>query len=139
MALTSKFKKDHDLRDPASLLRYFKQQNTRPQRVIESEPGKPVVVSTVLWQSQPLSEKQMDENVDWIRSYAPANLRNGHMTSVCDPFLILLSHLLDCDISHKYLNRHVIQYKSSFNHSKTVLCFSSNSGHFKFVCRKKLE
>lgn len=79
----------------------------------------------------------MNENMDWIRAYESGNLSNGHFTSVCDPFLILLSHLTDYDICHMYLNKHPIWYRNAFNHSKTVLKFRSTSGHFEFVERTK--
>lgn len=135
-AIGPSLKKREGISSPPTLLAYFKRTNAYPERVVELTPGSMTVEPTVLWQGRALTEKQMAENLKWIEEYNPANVTNGHLTSVCDPFLILLAHDTDVDIEHKYLDKHAIRYTSNFNHAKRLLRFQSNSGHFRFVGRE---
>uniref|UniRef100_A0A6C0B4Q2 Uncharacterized protein n=1 Tax=viral metagenome TaxID=1070528 RepID=A0A6C0B4Q2_9ZZZZ len=83
---------------------------------------------TVLWQNKDISKKEKDENYTHINDYSVNSYNKGYLCSTCDPFLILVSHILHVDIHHEYLNN-VIKYSS--NSDKTYV-FKSNSGHFTY-------
>lgn len=120
------------LTGPASLVACFKAKNTVPQR--KTTDGH--VITSVLWQGQPISKAEMRENLKHVRDYEGPG--DGHLTSACDPFLILLSHLTDRDVEHKLQapagkGTHTIRYRNVFNHSGRAYRFSSNLGHFRYT------
>lgn len=85
-------------------------------------------LSNVTWQNNPLTQKEIDEHIQAIREYNVDNINNGHLTSSCDLFLLLLSDLLEIGIDHNYLG-HKIEYRNK-NNNTTILTFGSNKGHF---------
>jgi hypothetical protein len=95
--------------------------------LIQQLKNKNCLVDT-LWQGKPLKEQEKKEHYEAIKCYNIKGIYNGHLTSVCDSFLLLLSHLLNINIQHKYLNIN-ISYCTS-NPVRKTLYFKSNKGHF---------
>lgn len=89
-------------------------------------------MNNVLWQNQSLKNQEIDEYLLWIKEYNINNISNGHLTSVCDPFLLLICELFCVNIKHQY-NNCTITYKN-INKVRKTLVFSSNNGHF--VCSR---
>ena len=75
-----------------------------------------------------LKEQEKKEHFEAIKCYNIKGIRNGHLTSICDSFLLLLCHLLNINIHHKYLNTNIV-YSTPKTVRKT-LYFRSNRGHF---------
>ena len=82
----------------------------------------------VLWQNKELTKKQHEENYIHIKDYNVNNYNKGYLCGVCDPFLILLCHILEIDIKHHYLNTAII-YSTK---SSKLYVFKSNVGHFTY-------
>jgi hypothetical protein len=95
--------------------------------LIQQLKSKNCLVDT-LWQGKPLKEQEKKEHYEAIKCYNIKGIYNGHLTSVCDSFLLLLSHLLNINIQHKYLKIN-ISYCTS-NPIRKTLYFKSNKGHF---------
>ena len=85
-----------------------------------------------LWQNEEISKQQKEENFIHIRDYQVNTHNRGYLCGTCDPFLILLSHVLKIDIKHKYMN-HEIHYS---NNSKKIYFFKSNRGHFVYKTKQ---
>ena len=97
------------------------------EELIESLKNKNCLVNT-LWQGKPLKKQEKEEHFEAVKCYNVKDIYNGHLTSICDSFLLLLCHLLKINITHKYLNNNII-YKTCSSARKT-LYFKSNKGHF---------
>lgn len=91
--------------------------------------SKNVKSTLVKWNNQNISNQELNEHYEAIKCYNTAKIRNGHLTSICDSFLLLLSHLLNIGIDHKFLNRFPITYRNVRNNRK-ILKFKNNRGHF---------
>jgi len=89
-------------------------------------------MNNVLWQNNTLKKQEIKEYLDWIDEYDVNDIPNGHLTSICDPFLLLICELFSVNIKHQY-NKYTILYKNK-NKSRKTLIFSSNNGHF--VCSR---
>ena len=83
----------------------------------------------VKWNNEPLTQKLMEENLDWVSNYKVEGINQGHDCSTCDPFLLLISQLFCVDIQHNY-NGNYITYTNSKNLNGLILNFMSNTGHF---------
>ena len=86
----------------------------------------------VKWQNSHIKEKEINEYLKWIDCYDINNINNGHLTSICDPFLLLISELFCVNIVH-YYNDIEIQYNNIKKNRKTLV-FSSSNNHF--VCSR---
>ena len=84
----------------------------------------------VLWQGKTIKEREIREHLQAIKEYNINNISNGHLTSTCDSFLLLICELFQVDIIHHYL-KNDIYYKYQGN-SRKILHFSSSTGHFVF-------
>lgn len=82
----------------------------------------------VLWQNNILRDQEIKEYLTWINEYNINSISNGHLTSICDPFLLLICELFCVNIKHQY-NSYSIMYINK-NKSRKTLIFSSNNGHF---------
>ena len=91
--------------------------------------SKNVKSTLVKWNNQNISKQELNEHYEAIKCYNIVNIRNGHLTSICDSFLLLLCHLLNIGIDHKFLNRYLITYRNARNNRK-ILKFKNNRGHF---------
>lgn len=90
-----------------------------------------------------ISEKMMNENLEWVRDYNIDNIYHGHDCSTADPFLMLVCQLFCVDIYHIYnislkdnIGTHplkdggFIRYTNKNNNSGMILSFISDKGHF---------
>ncbi len=82
----------------------------------------------VLWNGEELSFKQIEENLDWIRTYDVTKIQGGHDCSICDPFLLLICQLFIVNITHHY-NGKTIQYVNRYNTSGKSMILHSDRGH----------
>ena len=88
---------------------------------------KNVLAKDVFWQGEKLKEQELSEHYEAIKSYDITKINNGHLTSTCDSFLLLLCHLLKINIKNIYL---VTEINYTINNSRKLLCFKNNKGHF---------
>jgi hypothetical protein len=88
-----------------------------------------VKTTKVMWNNETLSDNLLNENLAWINQYDISCINQGHLTSSCDPFLLLISQLFVVNITHNY-NNTIINYVNTTNNNGFVLTFSSNSDHF---------
>ena len=100
-------------RNPLSLVLFLKVKNSK--------------TTNVLWNNEPLTEKQMEENMQAIENYNHKNIYSGYFCSTFEPMLFLISHLFKVNIEHNYNGVHIkyvnytgdykwIYYKSSKDH-----------------------
>jgi len=82
----------------------------------------------VLWQGKQLRIQEKKEHFEAVKGYNINGIKNGHLTSICDSFLLLICDLLNVNIEHKYLHN-IIIYQTKKKCRKT-LKFKSNKGHF---------
>ena len=85
-------------------------------------------VDNVTWQKEKLSFNEKKEHYTAIDVYDIKGIKNGHLTSVCDSFLLLVCELFNVSIHHRFLNT-PIKYEN-LKKSRKTLFFSSNGGHF---------
>jgi hypothetical protein len=85
-------------------------------------------ITTSLWQGIDLSSKERKEYFNAVNDYNIKDICNGHLTSTCDYFLLLISDLLKLSIEHRFLNVS-IRY-SPIDPIRRHVKFKSNSGHF---------
>ena len=131
-ALSPEFKSEHHLSNERSLVNFCKQ-------MVKSNGKKAFMRSgevAVHHQGIPVTEKQVSEAIEWILSYNVNGIQGGHLTSSCDPFLLLLTAYCDCSMEHKLYGGHTVVYENPFNHSRLWLKFASDKGHFWFVGRE---
>ena len=75
-----------------------------------------------------MSLNEKDEHFTAIKVYDINGIKNGHLTSVCDSFLLLLCEIFDISITHKFMNTNIMY--ENIHKSRKTLKFTSNSGHF---------
>ena len=92
-----------------------------------------IKMENVMWQNKIIKGQELDEHLVAITEYNIQGIRSGHLTSVCDSFLLLVSELFCVDIHHRYMNTNII-YKNRKN-SRKQLTFSSTGGHFVNIVR----
>lgn len=97
-------------RSPVELVRALKENNS----------GTP----DVRWQGQSLSTQEQGENARWIREYDEARIGEGHLTSMCDPFMILLCQLLRVSIKYKG-DRSEVVFSVENSRREWTVCSSS--------------
>ena len=129
-ALSPDFKSRNQISNPHSLVSFFKKVESKTNLSRRGEHP------ALLHQGSPLSDQQVKEFLQWIRDYDASGIRNGHLTSTCDPFLSVLAGYCDCSVEHLYNKKHLVRYESPFNHAKLWLRFASDRGHFWFVKRE---
>ena len=128
------------IRDSLTLDDYNKlgiNQKPNIKQFISTLKNKNKLVQNVLWQGNEFRNQEIAEHFEAVKNYNINGIQNGHLTSVCDSFLLLLCELLEISIEHKYLNN-VIYYKNK-KHSRKTLYFKSNNGHFEIDNYKKQE
>ena len=85
-------------------------------------------VDNVTWQKEKLSFNEKKEHYTAIDVYDINGIKNGHLTSVCDSFLLLVCELFNVSIRHRFLNTNIMY--DNLLQSRKTLEFSSNGGHF---------
>lgn len=92
-------------------------------------------VDNVTWQKEKLSFNEKKEHYTAIDVYDIKGIKNGHLTSVCDSFLLLVCELFNVSIHHRFLNTNIMY--DNLLQSRKTLEFSSNGGHFQNAGRAK--
>jgi hypothetical protein len=85
-------------------------------------------INNVTWQNSYLSHDEKKEHFTAIDVYNIKGIYKGHLTSVCDSFLLLLCEVFCISVNHTFLNTN-IKYEN-VKKSRKTLRFSSNRGHF---------
>jgi hypothetical protein len=86
------------------------------------------LIENVLWQNKELTKQEKEEHYEAIECYNISEINGGHLTSICDSFLLLICDIFYINIEHLYIN-YEIAYKNKKKTRKT-LRFRSNNGHF---------
>jgi len=102
-------------------------QQTDCKGFIESLKKKSKPIDSVSWQGSKLKKQEREEHSEAIKVYNTKNIGNGHLTSTCDSFLLLLCELFTLNITHNYCGK-IIQY--TCENPRKTLKFNSNKGHF---------
>ena len=114
----SEFLKKEEIKNIKELIIFLQSKNTKN--------------INVKWNNIPsFTEKQLEENYIHIKEYNIKSVYNGYLCSTCDPFLILISEILNVDIIHNYCGS-IINYININNNKKKnkILRFHSNRSHF---------
>ena len=89
------------------------------------EKNKPI---ETLWNGTALTNKEKEEHYEAIKCYNIKGIHNGHLTSICDSFLLLICDLLNVNVEHTFLNNTIVY--SCKGITRRTLRFKSNQGHF---------
>jgi len=84
-------------------------------------------LTETLWQGKSLTLKEREEHFEAVRCYEIKNIHKGHLTSICDSFLLLLCHLLHINIRHRFMGTDIVY---SVKQPRKLLNFHSNQRHF---------
>jgi len=105
--------------------------NNKPNimQFIEILKNKNIPTKNILWQNNKLTSKQLDENMEHIKSFDINTINSGYMCSSCDPFLLLIADQFKVNIEHRYNNNKII-YSHETDDREKYLKFSSDAGHF---------
>lgn len=90
--------------------------------------------TSILLNGGELTSKQVLENLEWVRSYNPAQVGSGYYCGTADPFLLLFAELFNCSIEHKYraVDPAPTIHYSNISCPRPLIRVSSNRGHFSF-------
>lgn len=91
-------------------------------------------VSNITVNNVELVDQQINENFEAIKEIK--NINNGYLCSTCDPMLILVCKLFNCNIKHKYLSN-MIHYENPDATFEIEL--KSSLGHMAFVRRRNCK
>ena len=83
----------------------------------------------ILWNSETLSDQQLQENYQHIQNYNLETINDGYDCSCAEPFLFLIAQLLHVNIVHDY-NGHLITYTNTHKKGLRTLRFCSDKEHF---------
>lgn len=84
-------------------------------------------MESIQWQREKLREQEIKEHMEAIKDYNINGIHSGHLTSICDSFLLLICELFHINIIHRYLN---INISYSHPNPRKTFKFNSNKGHF---------
>ena len=87
----------------------FFNNNLNPNDFAKTLKKKNTLTLNVTWNNENLTTQFLDENKQAIDSYDTNTIYNGYYCSTCEPFLFLLSELLNIEIQHNY-NNNLIYY-----------------------------
>ena len=97
---------------------------------IQDLKNKNTLISTK-WCGKELKEQEKREHFEAIKCYNIKGIGRGHLTSICDSFLLLIAHLYKVNINHQYLSTNV---SYTIDDARKTLSFKSNKGHFQ-ICK----
>lgn len=86
------------------------------------------------WQGKVLSNNEINQNIEHIKNYNKNIAPNGYLCSTCDPFLALLSYILNKVIVFNYCG-HKIEFEP-INSKPQRYYYRCNTGHFWFHSKK---
>jgi hypothetical protein len=78
------------------------------------------------WQGANLSEQLRRENAQAIASFDVSSVHNGYLCGVCDPFLLLITHLVGVHIRHA-MGSSVIEYRCVRPEARCILLQSTRT------------
>ena len=104
------------------------QNKLYPKIIVEILKNKNDYTPDVLWNNEEIRKQQQKENIEHIKDLDVNGIGRGYLCSTCDPFLILLSQLLEVTVKHNY-NGVTIIYKNKKN-ERRIINYSSDKGHF---------
>ncbi|AYV83903.1 MAG: hypothetical protein Hyperionvirus13_46 [Hyperionvirus sp.] len=91
--------------------------------------GKGVLANDVLFNGAAISEQEKKEYATWIDTYDSTDIENGHLTGLCDPFLLLICQLFQINIEHKAKDG-LRTYTNTKAPPKSLIKFKSTKNHF---------
>ena len=99
---------------------------TKPLDFCNGLKGMNCKTENVFWNGSRITEKQYEENIEWINEYQPNTIGNGYDCSTFDPFLFLIVELFQIEIHHHY-NGTMIHYQNK--NPRYSIKIQSNKGH----------
>jgi hypothetical protein len=91
-----------------------------------------------------LSDRNIDENMEWVRNLDPRGVHGGYQCSTADPFLLLVCELFHVNIEHSFTGlshgqwvQSTIRYTHDAPHR--LLRVISNQGHMSFAGAMPLD
>jgi len=99
---------------------------TKPLDFCNGLKGMNCKTENVLWNGGRITEKQYEENIEWINEYQTNTISNGYDCSIFDPFLFLITEIFQIEIQHHY-NGTFIQYQ--YKNPRYSIKIQSNKGH----------
>ena len=115
-------------------------KNHDPSTVIRALQSVNCLTKDVRWDQEVLSAKLLEENFEWVKEYNPLQYSNGHDTSICDPFLLLICQVYCVNLVHVYTGpnfeggrqRGQVKTTHKYEHPKatSTVHFQSSVGHF---------
>jgi len=99
---------------------------TKPLDFCNGLKGMNCKTENVFWNGSRITEKQYEENIEWINEYQPNTIGNGYDCSTFDPFLFLITEIFQIEIQHHY-NGTFIQYQ--YKNPRYSIKIQSNKGH----------
>ena len=81
----------------------------------------------VKWNGYTLSNQELTEHYNAVSQYNIGKIRNGHLCSTCDSFLLLICDIFNVNIQHRYMNTTIRYNKKD---ARRTIHFASNRGHF---------
>ena len=100
-----------------------------PEALLAYLQTKNVYTPHVKWQGQSLSPKIMKENYITVKNYH-ANVRQGHLTSSCDPFLCLVCEICQIHINFTFVKSKITYVYDAANEVLKTYNFQSTNSHF---------
>ena len=104
-------------RNPLSLVLFLKVKNCK--------------TTDVLWNSEVLSPKQMEENMEAIKNYNHRNIYSGYFCSTFEPMLFLISQLFKVNIHHEFNGTPILYVNFTGNYK--WIYYKSSKDHIDFV------
>ena len=104
------------------------QNKLYPKIIVEILKNKNDYTPDVLWNNEEIRKQQQKENIEHKKDLDVNGIGRGYLCSTCDPFLILLSQLLEVTVKHNY-NGVTIIYKNKKN-ERRIINYGSDKGHF---------
>ena len=105
------------------LIREFKMKRTTPEKLLKSLKKNNRLTRNVLWNNEPLSEKELEDNFERIKNIEDTD---GYDCSTCDPILFLMAEIHNLSITHDY-NGALIKYTNI--NAKRRIIINSNDCH----------
>ena len=102
-------------------------QKPNMEQFINTIKSKNILVQNVLWQGNEFRNQEIVEHFEAIKNYNISEIKNGHLTSVCDSFLLLLCELLEVDCDQ------VLQCLSKFEDLPSRYVYFSLTSYLYFV------
>ena len=102
--------------------------NCTAHELVKSLKAKNKATIGAKWQGTSLTTQQMSENMKWIENHNINSITNGYEMGTCDPYILLVSYILNIRIHHQYLNTTIVYDPP--DPPRYTLTFSSNQGHF---------